>query len=662
MVLALVAPTCGEREADASGDRPARAGGPSLLLVCIDTLRADRLGCYGYERHATTPNLDALAAEGLRFADVTAAAGWTKPSVPSFLTGSVPAAHGVYAGSARGIAGSSSDVLPSEVDTLAEILHDAGWDTAAFLRNAQLRAGLGFEQGFDVYHEEPGDASALVDAALAWLDARRDARPFFLYLHVLDVHMPYDVPDAAATRWADAAAIEPFRGDDWRATRDALDDGRVILDAPRRAALDALYDGALRHVDEQLGRLLADLSRRGLRDELVVSVVADHGEEFLEHGRFGHGHGLWQNLLAVPWILNAPGLEPAIVRAPVALSDLLPTLLGAVGLGERRRDLALAPVLDVLGAVDRLRDPSAPATLFAEHQAPDAYLQSLRRGRYKLVRRFAPPERPSEPWTLVRALTSGVRFEVGLALDRHGVPLRPLAARSIEPGDEDAGDPLAVRGRVLRREGDLLALDVLDVLLAPDCRVTGEGNTLAEAGPGRGVKVEGRFEGDAFVADKIKLYEAGASPSPQLRGTIAAAETLADGALRVRLGGFDVLVDANTKLDDLPDAPAHDAITRGDVHFLLEGGTPAALAAGWELQHSLFDLEADPGELSPLLVLTGDPRAADDADEAARMLAQLSAQLDALGSRLVRHALWEADGALLDSKQLDDLRALGYVR
>ena len=352
----------------------------NVVLVCLDTVRADRLGCYGYGGNPTTPALDALAADATLFRDTSAAAGWTKPSVPSFFTGTFPCQHGVYEGSARGIAGATTDLLPAAAATLAERFRAAGYATAAVIHNAQLRRGGGFEQGFDTYEDDAGDARDVRARASRWLDGRDPDRPFFLYLHFLDAHWPYDVPDEAARRFT-AGDVDFFRGGDSRALRDAVNDGSVTLDSAQQETLSALYDGALRFLDDELGAFLADLRARGLYDATVISVVADHGEEFLEHGRIGHGHGVWQNLLAVPWILRVPGRAPGELSASVALVDLPPTLLAAAGL----------PPEGAGEGVDRLAHPDRPVLLLAENKAPDRYVQSLRVGTRKLVRTWTPP-------------------------------------------------------------------------------------------------------------------------------------------------------------------------------------------------------------------------------------------------------------------------------
>ena len=151
LLLPLLLAACGSAS-EGEGTRR-----PDVIFVCMDTVRADHLGCYGHDRDSS-PNLDALAERSIVFADASATACWTKPSVPSYLTGTYPLQHGVYRGSARDATGTRSDALPEAAWTIAEAFSGAGYQTGAFVRNAQLRHGLGFEQGFDVYLDEAGDA------------------------------------------------------------------------------------------------------------------------------------------------------------------------------------------------------------------------------------------------------------------------------------------------------------------------------------------------------------------------------------------------------------------------------------------------------------------------------------------------------------------------
>src|SRR5437867_3877425 len=171
------------------------AAQPSVLLVLVDALRPDHLGCYGYGR-PTSPVLDELASRSVLFENARAVSSWTKPSIPSLFTSLYPSQHGVFEGSAGGDGSApESDVLPAEAKTLAEALKERGYATAAFVHNAQLRRQFGFDQGFDLYEETSKDAPAMVHRMLDWLrdgrGERRQGGPFFVYLHLLDVHWPY---------------------------------------------------------------------------------------------------------------------------------------------------------------------------------------------------------------------------------------------------------------------------------------------------------------------------------------------------------------------------------------------------------------------------------------------------------------------------------------
>jgi choline-sulfatase len=301
--LLLAATTgCAPRQTAAGGggarqqEEPPHGSGANLLLVTLDTVRADHLGCYGYAA-AETPALDRLAAEGVRFAHASAPAPLTLPSHTTLLTGLLPPHHGARSNGVRGLAGGTP--------TLATLLAGAGYRTAAFVAAFVLDHRFGLERGFEVYDDEierPANASWLleaerpgdqvVDRALAWLE-REDPRPFFLWVHLYDAHAPYD-------------PASPYR---------ERHPGRP-------------YDGAIAFADAQVGRLLAALGRRGLAAGTVVAVVADHGESLGEHGELTHGLLLYEPALAVPLLLRAPGLGPRSVATPVSTVDLAPTLAG----------------------------------------------------------------------------------------------------------------------------------------------------------------------------------------------------------------------------------------------------------------------------------------------------------------------------------------------
>lgn len=625
-----------------SPEPEAAARGPrSVLLVCLDTVRADHLGSYGYGARPTTPALDALAASGTRFADVTAASGWTKPSVPSYLTGTPPSVHGVYEGSAWRDGELTSDVLGDEAVTLAERFAEAGYATAAFVRNAQLAPGSGMEQGFDVYVDEAGDAGQIVDAALRWLSEHGD-RPFFLYLHILDAHWPYHVPDAAAERFAGVGALERFRSADWKQLREDINDGDVALDDDRLGELLALYDGALSYSDAQLQRLLQALETRGLRDDTVISVVADHGEEFMEHGRVGHGHGLYEALTSVPWILAGPDVPVARIDEPVSLLDLAPTLLGAAGLASERN---AGPAST---AVDRFASPRRAAPVFAEHKGPDVYMQSLRVGTLKLVRTLrAKPRAETGGDVALAHLAHGGRWEAELSADDSG-----LVATQLKPRPDDAGDPIELKGPLHERRGDRLRLAHWDAALDEHTEFTGSLRTADDLRPGATLKLSGRFDGALFRVARVKGYDQSLDEPAEIRGPL---KLLDDG--RVRIGSTELRFDGRTRFKDVPEAPPRATLERDEVALLHERGLAAMVLAGYPAELAVYDLVADPAERHPRV-----HAAAPDAPlpPAAR---RMSEQLDALGAQLAASRAWNLSGGReLDDDTIAALRELGYLR
>ena len=272
----------GSAGADPASGR--RASSPDLVLVVVDTLRADALADYGGDPE-WMPHLNAMAARAAVFSDVTANAPWTSPSVASLLTGLLPEQHGLL---------ELGDRLAPGNRTLAEVLAGDGYETAAFVANAAVDGSLGFDQGFQVYRELRCDgayvrADGLREAALGWLDARRDASaPLFLYLHFMDPHTPYESGDAPGF---------------WQPEH-------------HRPA----YLRELTFLDTELARLLPALRRR-LGADTAVLVTSDHGEAFGEHGGYGHGHALYRELLRIPAILDTGTGRGEHIGAPLEARD-----------------------------------------------------------------------------------------------------------------------------------------------------------------------------------------------------------------------------------------------------------------------------------------------------------------------------------------------------
>jgi arylsulfatase A-like enzyme len=310
-LLALAA-ACGGRT-----ERSPEEWSPNVLIVSIDTLRADRLGCYGYERD-TTPALDRLARErAVRFTRAVAEAPWTLPSHVTMLSGLHPLTHGVRR---PGLA------PPDEVVLLAERLRDSHY-SFAITDGVWLSEQWGFARGFDSFHARDQDIDRAVEQVLEYVRHRRDKGPWFGFLHTYDVHCPYDPPPPYAGRFASSEA-EPIEV----AGRCGNPHFNSMQVTPGQARfLSDRYDEDLRRVDDALAVLFAGFDALELWKDTVVIVTSDHGEEFLEHGRIGHERTLSEEVLSIPLLVAAPGLAPRVVEEVVGLADLVPTVLELVG-------------------------------------------------------------------------------------------------------------------------------------------------------------------------------------------------------------------------------------------------------------------------------------------------------------------------------------------
>ena len=290
----------------------------NVLLVSIDTLRADHLGCYGYSR-PTSPTIDAvLAARGTLFEHVFASSPWTFPSHAGMLTGRYPCVHRFYPAVRSANDENALGALPADAPTLAEVLRARGYATGGFTEDGWISAEMGFARGFGTFVEnrafprfsEPlGQVERTLHDALAWI-RRNDDGPWFVFVHTYQVHNPYTPPPGYL------AQVAADAGDD-RASADA-----------------AAYDAEIRYTDDVLAHFLAGLDAAGAGDALVV-LTSDHGEQFGEHGLWMHGNSLYDELLHVPLIVRAPGLVPAGKRiaTDVGLLDVVPTILDLAGAG-----------------------------------------------------------------------------------------------------------------------------------------------------------------------------------------------------------------------------------------------------------------------------------------------------------------------------------------
>jgi arylsulfatase len=312
-----------------------KAPPPRVVLVTLDTTRADHLGLYGYFRD-TSPRLDAFAASATVYERALAPMATTLPSHASLLTARAPLEHGVLANLAHG----GRRFVPAPgLRSFAEVCREAGYRTAAFVSAAPLERGSGLEAGFEIYHE-PGAGypqrrgEFTTNAALRWLAGVGD-EPFFLWVHYYDAHWPFDPPAEFSGLFRADAALERFLAERRIADRSQRPGSGV---EETREATDA-YDAELRYQDAQLGRLLEALAARADWDRTAVVVVGDHGEGLAQHGEAAHG-GTWHEQLHVPLVVRVPGREPARVARPTAVADVLPTLL------RQLEAPGLAPFLD----------------------------------------------------------------------------------------------------------------------------------------------------------------------------------------------------------------------------------------------------------------------------------------------------------------------------
>ncbi len=344
--LSVVSASCGRKAGPPRENASSRPR--NLLLVTIDTLRPDRLRCYGYAQ-ADTPHLDALARRGTVFENALAQAPLTAPSHASMMTGLYPTAHKVRDTGGFVLAGSQ---------TLADILQRQGFDTAAFVGASVLKKRFGFGQGFAIYDDEmpePGKgleaqrrAGEVVDRAVRWVEGQSD-KPYFLWVHVYDPHLPYDPPPPFH---------ENFKG--------------------------RPYDGEVAYTDRELGRLFDVVAKKS--PDTLTAVLSDHGEAFSEHGEYAHGVFLYDTTLRIPFLMSGPGVPAGMrVKQQARTIDLLPTVLDLMGIpappGLQGTSLTAA-----LQGKDSQAATSYIESLFPKLNMGWAELRGVRTNRWKYIR------------------------------------------------------------------------------------------------------------------------------------------------------------------------------------------------------------------------------------------------------------------------------------
>jgi len=439
-----------------NADQGAEQAPPTVLLVTIDTVRADHLGCYGHHRR-TTPVIDHLSSEGLLFREALSSVPLTTPSHASIFTGLHPRSHAVLGNSWQ---------LDHTRKTMAECFRGAGYRTAAFVSAVVLDPRCGLDRGFQYYGaierrgpgavlhrprpgEPPGEdgrsdpthrmagrhrrGTETVDEALAWMSAQPGNAPLFVWVHLYDPHQPYDPPEPfrrlfgperggrnLATILRPAFNERPFdlpeeeqrrdedrrrRSDDWVPSRERLIDSRSIT-VDERQRIGELYDGEVALADFQVGRLLAWIKGHGRYDNALIAVLGDHGEVLGEHlDYFGHHHLLYDASLRVPLAIRLPGGgQGCVMRQPVSTVDVAPTILRAAGIsspgGIDGRDLQSRPLARPVYCETYLGTARRALPLDLEHRsvAPGhgtaIHQHAVRDGRWKLVLAVGPETSP----------------------------------------------------------------------------------------------------------------------------------------------------------------------------------------------------------------------------------------------------------------------------
>ncbi|MFK7987036.1 MAG: sulfatase [Sandaracinaceae bacterium] len=374
----------------------------NVVVLLIDTLRASKLRPYNRESRVRTPVLDRIASGGVLFEQAQSVENWTKPSCASVLTGLTPMTHGAKTSEAR---------LSENAELVSEAFHDAGFATGSFIANGYVSDRFGFDQGWDSYNNfirdgRSTEAENVFSEAGDFIEQHRDGR-CVVYSQTVDPHVPYDPPAEYLAMYD----TQPYSGRvtprDTPELLESAKQNRLTFSQADRRRLEALHDAEITQHDHHLGEFMARLERLGVADNTVLVITSDHGEEFDDHGSWGHGHNIFQELIGVPLIFHGAGL-PSGRRVPYTVStmNIAQTVLDLSGVNGLERAEGRSLVPDLLGA-----RPEGPQVAFSDFQE---IRRVARAGNYKLV---------------VRANLSSVLFDLGAdpgeqnELEVHDLPI-----------------------------------------------------------------------------------------------------------------------------------------------------------------------------------------------------------------------------------------------
>lgn len=350
----------------------------NVVVLLIDTQRADHIHAWNPQTRVRTPSLDRFAQEGALFEAAQSPENWTKPSVASVLTSLYPMTHGAKTDDAR---------LPAAAVMLSEVYKEAGFSTASFIANGYVSDRFGFDQGWDHYtnyirENRDTRASTLFHDAGDWIEQHKNER-FFVYVQTIDPHVPYDPPDEYLRQYDSSeygGQVTP------RQTADLLEKAKknppeVVFNEADRTRLEALYDGEVAYHDHEFGDFVARLRSLGVYDNTLFVVTSDHGEELHDHGSWGHGHTVYQELLHVPLAFRYPAGIRAGQRLPETVStvDIGPTILEMTGVPVHQSAEGQSLRPDLRGEV-----PPGPSVAFSDFLDDR---RVIRAGRWKLIMR-----------------------------------------------------------------------------------------------------------------------------------------------------------------------------------------------------------------------------------------------------------------------------------
>jgi hypothetical protein len=582
-----------------------------VLLILVDAMRADHLGCYA-GKDMGTPNVDELARQGVVFQNAISQASWTRPSTASIMTGLYPSQNGLGGRWSKTKEGKRirAGALDPSIPTLAEILTAAGHTTAFLGGNANLKPLFGITRGFTHnLWRFTNDGSLVVEDFERWLQSERPESSFS-YIHFMDVHNPLPVETIPAR----------------------LDTGLDLdLVKESRNELMSYYAAAVRRADQHVGRVVRSLESAGILEDTLIIVSADHGEELGEHGgMLSHGRSLYRELVRVPLVVRLPGRAFAGERIedPVELIDVLPTTLDQLGCPP-----ADVPGQSLLPLIRGEEANGAPA--FSEFLKPDRYGQSVTTRTYQYIQSYRlEDDLLGDPADLVPGLSvqvkgqpiQGSRFMATKVLMKHDY--EPTVCGTVEQLDAASGS-VTVMGITCRADQDTRFVGKEQKPLTLDELAVGDRITLSfDAGS------DGQY-----VANRIKQKALGGKS--KLEGPIERAQIIGDGLRSITVQGTDVLIDENVKVRTFKDKDrkkempaAVDRILTGD--FI-------------EMHRELYDIASDPAQTRNIV---------DERPDVAQELEELLAVWTQSLAGRVHAAAGSVD---MDPETMDQLRRMGYI-